>query len=266
VYGLNVGELVLAGLLKMLGWALAALAVLMAIRPSWLGGASPALAAVAAALLFLSAGGVRQNRGALALGRLLLLLLAAGALISGVRSSDAAAVAMGATLLLAWIVVRLVWRQAIRLRFKPRFFSVRQFETMVQIADVMLEGEGHLALNPVQVAVNADHLLSEITSPALKDIKFVMRILEWIAPLLAFYPVPFSLLGTNGRRRIIERVVYGRGPFRDVARSLKLLACAGYYFAPEGMASVGYVPFDDRIHATGRDRTPKTYPLPRVDA
>jgi hypothetical protein len=168
-------------------------------------------------------------------------------------------VAIGATLLLAWVVERLVWRQAVRLRFRPRFFSIGQFETMLQIADVMLEGEDELALNPVQVAVNVDHLLSEIRSPALKDIKFVMTILEWVAPLFVLYPVPFSLLGTNARHRVVARFVYGRGLFRDVARSLKMLACIGYYGDPEGMAGVGYVPFDDRPLAADRDRTPKTY-------
>lgn len=265
VYGPNVGELMLANALLALGWGLAVLAIVTAVRPGLLGG-TPALAgasAVVALPLFLAAGGVRQNRGALTIGQLLLLALTAGWIARGL-SGRPAALATGITLLLACIAVHFVWRQAVRLRFKPRFFTVGQFETMIQIADVMLEGEDQLALNPIQVAVNVDHLLAQIKAPALQDLGRVLVLVEYVAPLLTLRPVPFSLLGTVARRRVVERVVFGRGLFRDVARSLKLLACAGYYCAPEGMTGVGYVPFDERPRAVGVDQTPATYPLPAV--
>lgn len=265
VYGPNVGERVVADVLLALAWALIALAVLSAVRPAWLGTtvAHGAASAVVALPLFLAAGGVRQNRGALTITKLLLLALAAGWIVRGLGGYPAA-MATGIALALAWLGVHVMWRQAVRLRFKPRFFTVGQFETMIQIADVMLEGEDQLALNAVQVAVNIDHLLSQIRSPALRDLHFVLVVLEYVAPLLTLRPLPFSLLGTAARRSVVERVVFGRGPFRDVARSLKLLACAGYYCAPQGMTSVGFVPFDDRARSAGVDRTPAIYPLPVI--
>jgi hypothetical protein len=265
VYGPNVGERVVADVLLALAWALIALAILSAVRPVWLGAtlAMGGACVIVSLPLFLAAGGVRQNRGALTIAKMLLLGLAAGWIVRGLAGHPAA-LATGIAVALASLAVHVLWRQAVRLRFKPRFFTVGQFETMIQIADVMLEGEEQLELNAVQVAVNVDHFLSQIRSPALRDLHFVLVVVEYVAPLLTLRPVPFSRLGTAARRSVVERAVFGRGPFRDVARSLKLLACAGYYCAPEGMASVGFVPFDDRARSAGVDRTPAIYPLPVI--
>ena len=74
-------------------------------------------------------------------------------------------------------------------------------------------------------------------------------------------PLPVSVLGTHARRQAIARVTEKRWIFRDVARALKMLACLGYYGDPKGMASVGYVPFDDR-ERSHVDQAPKEHPEP----
>ncbi len=73
------------------------------------------------------------------------------------------------------------------------------------------------------------------------------------------------MLGSTQRRRVIDRVIGRQGPggaFRDVARTLKMLTCAGYYGSAEGMAQVGYVPFEQRPRSSGVDQRPLVHPDP----
>jgi hypothetical protein len=70
------------------------------------------------------------------------------------------------------------------------------------------------------------------------------------------------VLGTNDRRRAVEKVINAKGLFKDVARSLKVLACSGYYADPRGIASTGFVDFESRPRHAGLDETPFAYPDP----
>ena len=45
-----------------------------------------------------------------------------------------------------------------------------------------------------------------------KDLKFVLLLTEWALPLLVFRPFPFSVLGSNDRRRAVEKVIDAKGP------------------------------------------------------
>jgi hypothetical protein len=75
-------------------------------------------------------------------------------------------------------------------------------------------------------------------------------------------PFPFSALGSNDRRRAVENVVNAKGPFRDVARSLKIMACVGYYGDGQGIAQTGFVRFEVRKRAQNVDQAPLTHPDP----
>jgi hypothetical protein len=156
-------------------------------------------------------------------------------------------------------------RLSIQARFKPRFFSLRQFETMIQVADTMIDTDGQNALHPIEVAIRADHFLASFDAKVQQEIKSTLVIVEWLLPLLVLgRPFPFSSLGSHERRRAVEKVIGAKGLFRDVARFLKLLACAGYYGTPEGMAQVGYIPFEERQRAQGVSQAPAHYPDPAL--
>ena len=99
-----------------------------------------------------------------------------------------------------------------------------------------------------------------------KDLKLVLVITEWALPLLVFRPFPFSVLGSNDRRRAVEKVINAKGPFRDVARSLKIMSCVGYYGDQRGIAQVGFVHFELRRRSQGVDQTPARAPRTRSSA
>ena len=264
-YGPTVQEIVLGDLAAGLGLALLALAVAGAIWPGLVPAHSGWLAAGAAAagvLLVLAGAGVRQNRAALDAAEGMLAVVALGWLVTGIVTGAAAGIVIAVVLALLWALLALLRAAARRARFQPRFFSPRAFETMVAIADTMIDGDGREALDPIDVAVQTDHLLAEVRSPATDELKTVMVLVEWVLPLLIFRPVPFSSLGSAQRRRVVEKVIGAGGLFRDVARSLKVLSCAGYYGSVEGMRSIGYVPYEERARAKGQDQTPLQHPDP----
>jgi hypothetical protein len=270
VYGLNLFEQFLSDVLVALGWLL----ILFSIATGIFSGAFFTHARVAGMLLIgtamtgvvllLAGAGIRQNRPALELGTFFLALTALGWLLSGLLTHRLGAILAGVILMVCFAGLFFLRRQAIQARFKPRFLSLRQFETMVQIADTMIDGNGQEVKHPVEVAIRVDHLLAQIDSPVRQDITTVLVLVEWLLPLLVWRPIPFSALGSHQRRRAVEKVIGATGLFRDVARSLKTLACVGYYGSPEGMAQVGYVPFEKRARSHGVDQTPQHYADPFV--
>jgi len=269
VYGPNVYERVLARYLAGLGLALLAWTVAAAISPGTLAVAStPAagllvgLTGAAALAIVLAGAGLRQNRAALDVGLALLLAVAIAWTAAAIVESRAVAIVAGALMLVALALAWGLRRAALRARYRPRFLSPRQFETLVQVADTMIEGDGREAIDPVDIAVRVDHLLAETRSPALPQIKLVLFLVEWVLPLLVARPLPFSTLGSNVRRSAVERVIGIGGPLRPVARTLKVLSCVGYYGNPKTMRQLGYLPYDERERSIGIDQTPAHYPDP----
>jgi hypothetical protein len=269
VYGLTLAELFLSGFLSLLGWLLIVFTILSLILAGafglsgYLGGVVSAVTFITGLVLILASTGIRQNYAALDLGYLLLTLTAASWLVHGFLPLRLSALLTGVVLLLFLGAMVYLRRLAIQARFKPRFFSLRQFETMIQIADTMIDADGESALHPIEMAIRADHFLASFDALIQKDIKQTLVIVEWLLPLITLgRPFPFSTLGSHERRRAVEKVIGARGVFRDVARFLKLLACAGYYGTPEGMQQVGYVPFDERERSQGVSQSPAHYPDP----
>jgi hypothetical protein len=230
---------------------------------SFFGGVVVAATLIAGLVLILASSGIRQNHAALDLGYLLFILAALGWLVNGLLPVKFPVLLTGVVMLLLFGLMVYLRRLAIQARFKPRFFSLRQFETMIQIADTMIDTDGQNVLHPIEVAIRADHFLASFDALVQQDIKRTLILVEWLLPLLVLgRPFTFSTLGTHERRRAVEKVIGARGLFRDVARFLKLLSCAGYYGSPEGMLQVGYIPFEERERSRGVDQNPQHYPDP----
>ena len=232
--GPNLQEIVLGDLLAGLGvaliaWGAAAGVWASALLPAaTVGGGLLAGATAATGLARARAGpGQRPNPPARDGGGARRLATALAWLAYGIVEGRAVPIVAGALALLAFGLVLLLRRAAVRGRFKPRFFSPRGFETMVQIADTMIDGDGREAIDSVRVAINADHLLADIRSPVTQELKLVLFLVEWVLPLRIARPFPFSSLGSHQRRRAVAAVIGGRGLFRDMARSLKVLDNAG---------------------------------------
>jgi hypothetical protein len=268
VYGLNVVEQVLDDVLVAAGALLVAFAIVAGILDGAFeargtaGGLLLAATAMAGVLLALGGSGIRQNAGASFLGFELLAIAALGWIVCAIVAGSVGATIAAAVLVAVFALLVALRRRALRVRFKPRFLSLRNFDTMVAVADTMIDGDGREAVHPIEVAVTVDHLLARVESPMRKDLKFVLVITEWALPLLVLRPFPFSVLGSNDRRRAVEKVINAKGPFRDVARSLKIMSCVGYYGDQRGIAQVGFVHYEHRRRAQGVDQTPLTHPDP----
>jgi hypothetical protein len=268
VYGLNVVEQVLDDVLVATGLLLAAFALVALIldgafgASGTAGGLLLAATALAGVLLALGGSGIRQNAGASFLGYELLAVAALGWIVCAFVTGAAGAAIAAAVLVLVFVLLVALRRRALRLRFRPRFLSLRNFETMIAVADTMIDGDGREAVHPIEVAVTVDHLLARVESPMRKDLKLVLVITEWALPLLVWRPFPFSVLGSNDRRRAVEKVINAKGPFRDIARSLKIMACVGYYGDQRGIGQVGFVHFGLRRRSQGVDQSKLSHPDP----
>lgn len=266
-YDYNINEAFLSSMVNLFAWLLLILGTLRLIFPLWFGhpgrlsDSAACITIVCGLMLMLGSGGVRQNRAVLNMGLRLLLLLAAAWLALGIAQSSWWGAIVGAVLGIEYALSKLTLREAVRARFNPRYLTLRQFQTLVQIADVMLDDEKE-RLHPIAVALRTDHLLATIDSPIKKDIRLVLFLVEWFTPLLAFRLVAFSELGTHERRRVVQKVIWSKGPFRDVARTLKLLTTFSFYTHPDVRRSIGYTEVDAGERRANLDKTPFIYPLP----
>jgi hypothetical protein len=267
LYGLNVVEQLLDDVLVAVGGLLVAFTIVAGILDGAFGahgtagGLLLAATALAGVLLALGGSGIRQNAGASFLGMELLAIAAVGWILCAILSGAIGAWIAAAVLVVLFALLVALRRRALRLRFKPRFLTLRNFDTMVAVADTMIDGDGQEAVHPIEVAVTVDHLLARVESPSRKDLKTVLLLTEWALPLLVWRPFPFSVLGSNDRRRAVENVINAKGPFRDVARSLKIMACVGYYGDARGIEQVGFVPYEQRPRSHV-DQTPLIHPDP----
>ncbi len=268
-FDLNVTETFLADLGNGVAVLLMIFGVGVVLRPGWFeardfwGGLLACATFGSGLLLGLGSGGIRQNRAVLDMSLRLMGLEALAWLALGIWRGAWLSIVAGLLIGMFAAACWILRREGTRSRFIPRYFTMRQFETMIQIADAMLDADD-LKLSPIDVAIRTDHLLAEVDSPIKDDIKQVMFLIEWLTPFLVLRPFPFSDLGTHERRRIIRKVIWSRGLFRDVSRTLKLLSTFTYYTAPDVRTDLGYVDFDDRERAQGLDQSLHVYPVPPV--
>jgi hypothetical protein len=245
-----------AGLIASIGFGLSGRDVL--------GGIIIVFETVAFGALLIAAVGVRQNGALVDVGAAMALLAGAGWLVRLVLDPGVAAGVFGVLLVAQALVLFWMYGATLRVRYHPRFLTARQMASLIQIADAVIEGDGRETVSSIQVAVNADHLLSQMNSPATKDLRLLMVLIEYVLPLLTLgRPLPFGVLGSHERRRAIERTIGRKGLFRKVARSLKLLSMMGYYGDPGTAASTGYIPFERRdLDDVQKDQTPFKHPEP----
>lgn len=268
VHGLNVVEQALDDVLVGAGWLLGAFAIVAGILGSTFatsgtaGGLLLGATALAGVLLALGGSGIRQNAGASDVGFALLTVASVGWIVLAITSDSLGALIAGLALATLLALVVSLRRRAQRLRFRPRFLSLRQFNTMIAVADTMIDGDGREAMHPIEVAIGVDHMFDRVQSPTTAQLRLVLIITEWLLPLVIFRPFPFSVLGSNDRRRAVEKVIDANRLFRPVARSLKVLACSGYYGDQRGIRSTGFVHFEDRPRHVGVDETPLVHPDP----
>jgi hypothetical protein len=239
VYGLNVFECFLVDTVTLLGWMLLALGICAAALPRVFAfgpvdRAIFATAAIGVAFpLHLAGAGIRQNRAALDLACLLLAALGLGWTVRAIWNGSIPAIFIGALLIATFAIVMFFRKEAIRARFKPRFLSLRQFETMVQVADAMIEPSGPAQFSPIDIAIRVDHLLAQNDSPMRQDIRQCLVLIEWVLPWLLFRPIPFSDLGSFERRLAVAKVTGAQGMFRGVARTLMTLSSVVSEMAPQ---------------------------------
>jgi hypothetical protein len=175
-------------------------------------------------------GGLLTGATALVGGVLLLgagvtwVLLALGWLAKGLIPFHAVGLGVGAVLALTAVLALVARRHAVKTRYNPRFFSARQFETMIQLADVMIHRVGRSDDHPIQVAVDTDHELAKQADKSPGQLRAGFFLLEWVAPILVGLPIPFSDLGTHTRRRILQKAARRRRIFQPVLASLTIIS------------------------------------------
>ena len=267
-FGFNTAE----GFLSVMGNVCALLLLLFAIvaviAPSWFGlqglyGGMIILAGFASGLLLnLGTGGMRQNRPAFDMSLTFLTLGGLGSIIYGALHSAWQPIVLGSVEILMFFLIWIARREGIRSRFNPRWFKLREFETMIRIADAMLDADD-LKLHPIEVAVRTDHLLAEIDSPVKKNIRLVMFLVEWITPLMVFRFVPFSSLGTHMSDATLYERLSGRVVF-SVMLHERSRCYPRFLITPIAAPRqhIGYVEFDNRPRTTDLNKSPKEYPLP----
>ncbi len=271
--GATVYEVVLGGASEAMGvvaiaWSAAAVATPADLLPGTGAGYGLLAGAVGASglCLLLAGGGVRRYRAVLELGLALLAPAALALIVLGSIEARVGAIASGAALLVLRIALARLEGLALRAGYRPRWFGTRSFRTMVATSETILEGGGREAISPARAAMNTDQLLASIDAPIRSEIRWLFWALEWLLPILILRPIPFSLLGERSRRKLVELLIRPpkgplgllRNPFRTVARTLKVLACAGYYGDRATMRAIGFEEFEE-TRGAHVDRTPFHY-------
>jgi choline dehydrogenase-like flavoprotein len=276
--GPTVHELLLADLANALGllvlvWAVLAIVLGTTMLPytTVAGGALAGAGLGVGASLILAAGDVRRRRALLSLALSALGSVGALLVVLGAIAGRACPIGVGAFFLVARVPVGEVRGHATRGGYRPQWFGRRSFEAMVATADVMLDADGREALPPEQVAEHTDHLLHVIDTPLKSQIGLMFIVLEWVLPLIVLLrPLPFTALGERDRRRLVIKLTKATGPiplvartFRTIARTMKVLTCAGYYGDPRAKRAVGFVEYEWSPRSRGVDLSPLMRPDPR---
>ena len=142
------------------------------------------------------------------------------------------------------------------------FFSDKQFETAVHVAEVMISEEGRV-LSPHEIVMRADTLLSKANPPSGPQIRSALTLLEFVLPIIILRPVPFSWLSPKSRRKLLHKIVASRGQLRALARMLKTITAFCYYTDANARQAIGYVEFEERSRFGGLDTRPYHYPPPK---
>ncbi|HEX4010460.1 MAG TPA: GMC family oxidoreductase [Solirubrobacteraceae bacterium] len=282
VNGPNVFDEVLAPVVTLGGVLAIAWAITAALLPGTLlpagttaGGVLAGVGGAAGVALVLGGGGVRRYAGVLSMGALVLGLVGAALVVSGALDGRLGAILSGAVMLTAALGFDRLRSLARRAGYRPVWLSARGFETVTAATAMILDADGREAIPPERAAANTDRLLAAIDAPVKGQIRLLFWALEWIMPAIVIgRPLPFSTLGGESRRRLIETLIRPTGPltslvtrpFGTVARTLKALICGGYYGDPVTMRSIGFAEYEGSSASHGQNLSLRHYPDPFPNA
>jgi hypothetical protein len=146
---------------------------------------------------------------------------------------------------------------------QSHFFTPRQFQTLVYAIDILIPANGRI-LTAEEIALRADQFLDAIDGPSTEDLRRALDLLEFPLPLLILKPQPFSNLSPESRRKLLEKIVSGKGMLRDLARALKLISTFSYYTHEKVRQTIGYVEFENRPQFPGLDTRPHVHAPPKL--
>jgi len=194
-------------------------------------------------LLLVGGAGLRQNRVAVNFGLFELFasacaMIACGVTRGQVLSPTGAAVLIVAGLGLVFMVVYLyiLHSRANQFRFGVRFFSPRQYETLVFVVEALLEWEPQVDASPEDIALAADFTASRSPDLLPRRPRWALWVTGWIAPFLTTgHPLAFTTLGAYERGLVLQRLRTGwvRCFFAPTTRALKRIVDVGYKFRRE---------------------------------
>jgi choline dehydrogenase-like flavoprotein len=145
-------------------------------------------------------------------------------------------------------------RRALKARYRLKYFSPVQFQTLAALADVLIAGDDE-KISPEQTAMNADGYLAGLPARRKWLIKLAMIGL-YLYPLLTIRP-PLPLMAAEERLEFLKkRFLFDvdkrrvRGFRRQLLQAgIRLgqqIAFLGYYGDPATFEFTGYVPFTKR--------------------
>jgi choline dehydrogenase-like flavoprotein len=159
----------------------------------------------------------------------------------------------------------ILFRTAGMARYKLKYLSIQQFQTLQALAEVCIAGDANkykLQIEPQQVAINVDTYLIKFRASNKWVMKLVLTAME-IYPLLSLNPL-LSLMQPAARLKFLKRrftdlefqnVPRWYGQIVQAAiRMSKQLCFMGYYSDPAVYESIGYVPFSKRKDIDDRKR------------
>ena len=145
-----------------------------------------------------------------------------------------------------------VWfrRRALASQLESRFFSPRQFETLVSLAEISVPT---LPIRASDAVKNIDEYLASFESPRRFEAHLMALGLEYI-PLISLPPkVPLSRMGREERRQFVQRRFYrSRGVARDMIRGAKQLVYLGFYSDARTFSMTGFAPYSERTSQPAR--------------
>ena len=221
-------------------------------------------------LLALTIGDVRRFSPLIRLFKWMLFVAAVWTATRWIRGENAVAGTRYLWQLLTYaIVLVILWilfRAAGKARYKLKYLSIQQFQTLEALAEVCITGDlitNKLQIAPIKVATNVDTYLLSFRAKTKWVMKLVLTAME-LYPLLSFHPL-LSLMQPDKRLNFLKKRFLTDLEFQNfprwymqlvqaAIRMSKQLCYMGYYSDPAVYESIGYVPFSKRKDVDDRKR------------
>ena len=234
-YSTNLPEKILGNWGKYLSVLIILGTIPMFVSPSWFninnfwGGILVLGTLVSGLLLNLATGAARQNHSVLHLSKFVIFAIAVSWFVYAIAQGVWLFSLVSIFLLMIYYLIQRIHNISVHARFAPRFFSLREFEIMLQIADAMMPENSDL--HPIELSLSIDHHLYKTHTLPKKDIKRAFWASQWLLPIFSWRLAPFTALGTHERRQLINQAIaspprsalYKLPIFRDMAKTINAL-------------------------------------------